>query len=92
MTSFAKQCNIRYRKRVKEEKQSNCTLCGYYAVVEDKRYFISEKVDEDALNDVLRPLLNKENNYDYWIDYSYGADVDGKPAWANLDFSDRFTD
>ena len=52
---------------------------------------MSEKVCEDSLNDVLRPLLNKDNNYDYWVDYSYGPDVDGKPAWANLDFSDRFT-
>ena len=92
MTSFAKQCNIRYRKRIKEEQLENCTYPGYYVVVEDKRYFVSEKVDTDALNTVLEPLLNKHNGYDYWIDYSCGADVDGKPAWVNLDYSDKFID
>ena len=27
-----------------------------------------------------------------WVDYCYGLDVNGAPAWANVDQSDRLID
>lgn len=70
--------------------QVDCTRRGYYLVKGDSRYWISESVDIDAMERVCDRVLNDKIGYDYWVDYSYGVDVDGRPAWSNVDQVDRF--
>ena len=83
-----------FKAKAKEQQvyeQSNGLAYGYYLVREsdNARFFISKVVDRQALDDVCSAVLTEEN-YEYWIDRSSGADIDGNPLWCNLDFTDRF--
>lgn len=83
-----------FKAKAKEQQvyeQSNGLACGYYLVRESDgaRFFISKVVDAEALDSVCSAVLT-DLDYRYWIDRSSGAGVDGKPAWCNLDFTDRF--
>lgn len=65
---------------------------GYYLVRQSDghRFFISKEVNPCALEHVCKQVLSDKNGYVYWIDKSLGLDVDGKPAWANIDHTDAF--
>lgn len=83
-----------FKAKAKEQQnfeQSNGLAYGYYLVREsdDARFFISKVVDKQALDDVCSAVLTDED-FQYWIDRSSGADVYGNPSWCNLDFTDRF--
>ena len=84
--SFSKQV----AKRYKESIQSTGEAKGYYLRTGDKFYFISKSVDLSALERVASQVLNDKVGYEYWVDYSSGLDVEGKIAWSNLDYTDRF--
>jgi hypothetical protein len=73
-----------------KELESAYTRPGYYLVKGDDRHFISAQVSEPALNRVADRVLSDAKGWDYWIDYSHGVDVHGKPAWSNIDQTDRF--
>jgi hypothetical protein len=77
------------RKQRNEEAEQNHSRIGYYLVHHTGRYFISEKVNEPALNKLCNKVLS-DTDYDYWIDYSMGLDVTGRVAWVNLDLTDKF--
>lgn len=87
----AKKLIVRYRNEQKQIKKKNCTYPGYYLVRESdgKRFFVSEVIFLAALEAVCEEVLS-ENDYQYWVDRSLGADVDGNPAWLNLDVSEWF--
>lgn len=72
-------------------EQTSGLAYGYYLVRESDgaRFFISKVVDRESLDSVCDKVLT-ELDYEYWIDRSSGADVDGNPAWCNIDFSNRF--
>lgn len=72
-----------------KELKGSCKRVGYYLVHSSGRFFISEKVSESALNSICNKVLTNRD-YLYWIDYNLGLDVDGKVAWANLDYTDNF--
>lgn len=72
------------------EREANCTRPGFYLVKGDARHWISEKVNEVALEQVCKRYLSDAKGWDYWIDYSHGLDVHGNVAWANIDQTDRF--
>ncbi len=83
-----------FAKRSKEkalEEQLKGTYRGYYLVkVSDgSRHFISPYEDIEALEQVADKVLT-DTDYAYWIDYSLGVDVEGKPAWMNMDYTERF--
>ncbi len=83
-----------FAKRSKEkalEEQLKGTYRGYYLVRESDglRFFISPYEDIEALDKVAEAVLSA-GNFAYWIDYSLGVDLQGKPAWMNLDLTDRF--
>lgn len=63
---------------------------GFYLVKGDARHFISETVDEGALNRVAGRVLSDRTGWGYWVDYSHGPDVHGAPAWSNIDQTDCF--
>lgn len=63
---------------------------GYYLKIGDSAHYISDKVDAYALVKVADKVLNDKTGYNYWIDYSHGVDVEGRIAWSNLDFTERF--
>ena len=65
---------------------------GYYLVKGESRHYISATVSEHALNRVATRVLSDKVGWNYWVDYSHGADVFGNPAWANIDQTDRFLD
>ena len=64
---------------------------GYWLVKESdgSRHYISGTVSESRLESVCKRVLT-ESDYQYWIDYCHGIDVNGSPAWANTDQTDRF--
>jgi hypothetical protein len=72
-----------------EAKKLDCSHIGYYLVHSSGRHFISDKVSEYALNNVCNKVLT-DTDYDYWVDYSLGRDVDGKVCWGNMDYTDKF--
>lgn len=80
-------------KRYAREASNNQKLLGlfrgYYLVHSSGRYFISKTKDVEALESMCDKVLTK-SDFDYWIDYSSGADTDGKPAWSNIDYTDDF--
>ena len=84
--SFASSC-ARHHKR---ELEAQCLRRGYYLVKGAARYFVSETVDEAALNRVCDRVLSDAKGWNYWVDYSHGPSVTGAPAWANIDQTDRF--
>lgn len=71
-------------------QESNGTRRGYYLVKNHNRHFISESVNPEALERVAKRVLSDSVGWDYWIDYSSGADVNGGAAWSNLDHTDNF--
>lgn len=83
--SFIKQV----RNARNKEMEENCTRVGYYLVHSSGRYFISETVSESALEKVCNKVLT-DNDYQYWIDYSFGLDINRAVAWGNMDYTDRF--
>jgi hypothetical protein len=83
-----------FTKRSKEkalEDQLKGTYRGYYLVRESDgcRFFISPCEDIEALEQVADKVLT-DTDYAYWIDYSLGVDVEGKPAWMNMDYTEKF--
>ena len=83
-----------FKAKAKEQQvyeQSSGLAYGYYLVREsdNARFFISKVVDRKALDAVCSAVLTEED-FEYWIDRSSGADIDGNPLWCNLDFTDRF--
>lgn len=64
---------------------------GYWLVrdSDQSRHFIGPNVSEPTLQRVCNRVLT-DDDYGYWIDYCYGPDVNGAPAWSNLDHTDRF--
>lgn len=79
----------RMRRERNKAQEETCERVGYYLVHSTGRYFISEHVSESALERVANKVLT-DTDFDYWIDYSLGFDVDRRVAWANFDFTDRF--
>ncbi len=79
-------------KELELQAQEQGIAIGYYLVREsDKaRFYISKVVDTYALEKVADKVLSDKTGYDYYVDYSFGADLQGKPAWMNLDLTDRF--
>jgi hypothetical protein len=75
-----------------ESDQEQGLAYGYYLVrkSDDKRFFISKVIDVVMLEKVAEKVLNENTGYDYWIDRSLGKAVDGKAAWMNVDFTNRF--
>lgn len=65
---------------------------GFYLVREsdEKRFFVSRKVCNRALERTAGLALSKAQGWEYWIDRCLGLDVDGKVAWLNLDCTDSF--
>ena len=76
--------------QLQKEKEATCERRGFYLVKGESRYFISEKVDERALQRVCDSVLSDAKGWDYWIDYSMGLDISRRVAWANIDQTDRF--
>ena len=74
------------------QDQLDGTAYGFYLVrdSDQKRFFISKVVDVLALEEIAQKALNSSVGYDYWIDKSLGKDREGKPAWVNVDHSERF--
>lgn len=85
----------RYRAEKHAQAKLNGTAKGYYLVrVSDgARFFINTCVDVLELEAVAETYLGAKHGWDYWdywIDYSSGADVNGNPAWDNLDCTALF--
>ena len=82
----------RYRADKHAQAKLNGTAKGYYLVrVSDgARFFINSCVDVLELEAVAESYLGGKHGWDYWIDHSSGADVNGNPAWGNLDCTDLF--
>ena len=78
------------RTKRNKELEATCERPGYYLVKGGERHFISETVSEPALNRVCNRVLSEKKGWDYWVDYSFGRDVHGNVAWANLDQTARF--
>lgn len=85
MQSVLKQITTRRNK----EMEQSCERVGYYLVHHTGRYFISVDRNEYALNKLCNKVLS-DTDYQYWIDYSLGKDVNGDIAWVNLDQSYLF--
>lgn len=79
-------------RNVKSEAIASMTQPGYYLVKDGARYFLSEHVNEPALNQVCNKVLSDKFGWDYWVDYLHGFDVHGASHWSNVDHSDRFLD
>lgn len=78
------------RTRRNTEQEAAGTRPGYYLVKGDARYFVSDTVNEPALNRVCNRVLSDSKGWTYWIDYLHGPDVFGAPHWSNVDHTDRF--
>ena len=65
---------------------------GYYLVrqSDSKRFFISTVVDLPAFEKICSEALSDASGWDYYVEKSFGPDVNGDPAWSNLDYTDRF--
>ena len=64
---------------------------GYYLVTPDgERRFISARVEPAALDRMCARYLSESTGWEYWGDRCVGLTIDGRPAWVNLDQSDRF--
>lgn len=68
---------------------------GYYLVVErtQERFWFASSFWEavSGLEAACKQHLGNDD-YRYWVDYSYGLDVDRKVAWDNLDQTDALLD
>lgn len=72
------------------EETPPLTTKGYWLVTRRGRFFIGPDASERALEKACNRELREEEGWDYWVDYCHGADVQGRPAWENLDLTDRF--
>jgi len=63
---------------------------GYYVVKGCDRHYVSPDLNASALERVCDRVLSDSKGWDYWVDYCYGPDVTGKPAWSNIDHTDWF--
>jgi len=88
MKSQAQILNIIKNRRDKIDAE-NLNRRGFYLVHSTGRYFISEQVCEQSLQNVCNKILT-DSDYDYWIDYSFGLDVKGCVHWSNIDQTDKF--
>lgn len=90
--SFSKNVSKKFNQTEREKRIRSYTEPGYYLVRESdkKRFFISTYIDIYAFESLAEDVLSDETGYEYWIDYSYGEDVKGNPAWDNLDHQDKF--
>ena len=81
-----------YFPATKESDLENGFVPGYYLVrkSDSKRFFISKVVDVLALEEIASKVLSEACGWDYWIDRSIGKDINGRAAWMNQDFTDRF--
>ena len=82
----------RIKKNMEKEQEDSYCRIGYWLVrdFDGQRFFISEKVDKQALEKICDKVLTDKTGSDYWIDYCYGLDVQGIPAWSNIDQIDQF--
>lgn len=79
------------RTQRNKELEASYLRRGYYLVLPDgSRHFIAPEADEWALNRVCKVHLSDAKGWDYWVDFSHGPDVNGSPAWSNIDQTDRF--
>lgn len=87
-----KKLQKRYRAENHAAAKLNGTAKGYYLVrtADGSRFFINSCIDVLELEAVAETYLGGKHGWDYWIDYSSGADVNGNPAWDNVDHSDLF--
>ena len=76
----------------KKKLQEQGLAVGYYLVrqSDSKRFFISTVVDLPAFEKVCSEALSDASGWDYYVEKSFGPDVNGDPAWSNLDYTDRF--
>ena len=79
-------------KLITREKEIADGTAGYWLVRDSDRarFFVSEHVNESALNKVCNRVLSDKNGWGYWIDRCIGRDIKGNVAWMNLDFTDYF--
>ena len=79
-------------KYITGREERPLTTRGYWLVrdYDGARFYIGEEVSEHKLNRVCNGALSDNHGYGYWVDYCLGPDVTGKPAWVNLDQTDRF--
>lgn len=66
---------------------------GYYLILPsgDRRWIgLDTAQAARRLDFMCNTYLSERDGWQYWIDYCYGYDVDGRLAWANLDQTDRF--
>lgn len=65
---------------------------GYYLVVQKTGERVWLAVTQYGASSALSAALRKhceDDDVSWWIDYSYGPDVNGAPAWSNLDHTDN---
>lgn len=86
----SKQKQSGNRGRLITEEPVLLTTKGYWLVTQRGRFFIGAEAKERALEKVCNSELREEEGWEYWVDYCHGADIQGRPAWANLDLTDHF--
>lgn len=87
------------KKKAKGRGYTMESVRGYYFVCKDKqgvecRYWMGETFEEAFVEFEIMgdKYLGEHNNYEYWIDFCLGYDIDRRLTWSNLDHSDRFLD
>ena len=85
-----KSTKSQLNNRIKKEQEDNYCRRGYWLVrgCDSQRFYISETVSVAALEKICDKVLTDKT--EYWIDYCYGLDVHGRPAWSNIDQIDQF--
>jgi hypothetical protein len=78
------------RNQRNKELEAQHLRPGYYLVKGDDRCYVSPDVSVSALERVCDRVLSDSKGWGYWINYCYGPDVTGKPAWSNIDHIDKF--
>ncbi len=73
----------------KEIKVPFDIIDGYYIVVKGESYFLGRNRDiaAEVLDRDADKYLNESNGYNYYIDYCFGYDVDGRLLWSEFDRS-----
>ena len=67
----------------------NGSAIGYYMVTKNGRYYIGKYSSGSDLSRCADKVLT-EVEYEYWVDYYHGLDIDGYHHWINIDLSDLF--
>lgn len=72
---------------------------GFYLVCKDKsgdecRYWMGETMAEafQKFENMCEKYLGQHNNFNYWVAYCSGYDIDRRMAWANRDYKEDFID